>query len=128
LDDPRTRDHHVFATKLPIAGQVLYLNHDSDTRIVFESLAGFAEAAERDYEVSHETIYRSLYLQTRGALKKELLEHLRRSRTMRRSRRHTLKTDDHGRTCDHAGPSWPNPRLSRNEDSNEGRACAGGRG
>ena len=47
--------------------------------------------------MSHETIYRSLYIQARGALKKELLEHLRRSRTMRRSRHHTQKTDDHGR-------------------------------
>lgn len=47
--------------------------------------------------MSHETIYRSLYIQARGALKKELLEHLRRTRNMRRSRHHTQKTDDHGR-------------------------------
>ena len=48
-------------------------------------------------QVSHETIYRTLYIQSRGALKKELLAHLRRTRTMRRSRHHTQKTDDHGR-------------------------------
>lgn len=54
----------------------------------------------RDYQVSHETIYRSLYIQARGALKKELLAHLRRTRVMRRSRHHTLKTDDHGRIVD----------------------------
>ncbi len=48
-------------------------------------------------QVSHETIYRSLFIQSRGALKKELLEHLRRTRAMRRSRHHTQKTDDHGR-------------------------------
>lgn len=53
-----------------------------------------------EYRVSHETIYRSLYIQARGALKKELLEHLRRSRAMRRSRHHTQKTDNHGRICD----------------------------
>jgi IS30 family transposase len=47
--------------------------------------------------VSHETIYRSPYIQARGDLKKELLRHLRRSRNMRRSRHHTQKTDDHGR-------------------------------
>ncbi len=47
--------------------------------------------------MSHETIYRTLFIQTRGALKKELLQHLRRSRAMRRSRHHTLKTDDHHR-------------------------------
>jgi hypothetical protein len=35
-------------------------------------------------QVSHETIYRSLFIQARGALKKELLEHLRRKRGMRR--------------------------------------------
>jgi IS30 family transposase len=42
--------------------------------------------------VSHETIYRSLFIQARGALKKELLEHLRRTRGMRRSRHYTQKT------------------------------------
>jgi IS30 family transposase len=46
--------------------------------------------------VSHETIYRSLFIQARGALKKELLQHLRRTRGMRRSRHHTQKTDIHG--------------------------------
>jgi IS30 family transposase len=44
--------------------------------------------------VSHETIHRSLYIHARRALKRELLEHLRRSRVMRRSRHHTLKTED----------------------------------
>ena len=37
------------------------------------------------FHVSHETIYRTLFIQARGALKKELLEHLRRTRAMRRS-------------------------------------------
>jgi IS30 family transposase len=36
--------------------------------------------------VSHETIYRSLFVQARGVLKKELLRHLRSKRTIRRSR------------------------------------------
>ena len=43
-------------------------------------------------QVSHETIYRTLFIQARGALKKELLQHLRRTRGMRRSRHHTQKT------------------------------------
>ena len=47
--------------------------------------------------VSHETIYKTLFIQARGALKKELLAHLKRSRAMRRSRHHTQKTADHGR-------------------------------
>ena len=51
-------------------------------------------------QVSPETIYRSLFIQARGALKKELVEHLRRSRVMRRSRHHTMKTDKHGRITD----------------------------
>lgn len=36
--------------------------------------------------VSHETIYRSLFIQARNVLKKELLKHLRRARLMRRPR------------------------------------------
>ena len=50
--------------------------------------------------VSHETIYRTLFIQARGALKKELIQHLRRCRGMRRSRHHTQKTPDHGRITD----------------------------
>ena len=55
---------------------------------------------EENNQVSHETIYRTLYIQTRGALKKELLAYLRRTRAMRRSRHHTQKTGDHGRIVD----------------------------
>jgi IS30 family transposase len=51
-------------------------------------------------QVSHETIYRTLFIQSRGALKKELLEYLRRTRSMRRSRHHTQKTAEHGRISD----------------------------
>ena len=51
-------------------------------------------------QVSHETIYKSLYIQARGALKKELIQHLRRSRALRRSRHHTQKTANHGRIRD----------------------------
>jgi IS30 family transposase len=39
--------------------------------------------------VSHETIYRSLFIQARGVLKKELMDHLRSKRRMRRSRHAT---------------------------------------
>jgi IS30 family transposase len=65
-----------------------------------EQIAGWLKCTypdDENYQVSHETIYRTLFIQTRGALKKELLQHLRRTRAMRRSRHHTLKTDDHGR-------------------------------
>ena len=50
--------------------------------------------------MSHETIYRSLFIQARGALKKELLQHLRRARGMRRSRHYSQKTDIHGKIVD----------------------------
>ena len=40
---------------------------------------------DEKYHVSHETIYRSLFIQARGALKKELQQHLRRKRSIRRS-------------------------------------------
>jgi len=55
---------------------------------------------DKTYQVSHETIYRTLFIQARGALKKELLGHLRRTRAMRRSRHHTQKTADRGRITD----------------------------
>ena len=43
------------------------------------------------YRVSHETIYRSLFIQARGALKKELTLYLRSKRTIRRSPHATHK-------------------------------------
>jgi len=49
------------------------------------------------FQVSHETIYKTLFIQARGALKKELIQYLRKPRAMRRSRHHTQKTKDHGR-------------------------------
>ncbi len=54
-----------------------------------EQIAGWLKREHPDNEqltVSHETIYRSLYIQTRGALKKELQAYLRTRRTMRRSK------------------------------------------
>jgi IS30 family transposase len=68
-----------------------------------EQIAGWLKRTypgDETFQVSHETIYRSLFIQARGALKKELLEHLRRTRIMRRSRHHTQKTDNHGRIID----------------------------
>jgi IS30 family transposase len=68
-----------------------------------EQVAGWLERTYPDdtsRQVSPETIYRSLFIQARGALKKELVAHLRRRRVMRRSRHHTQKRDDHGRITD----------------------------
>jgi IS30 family transposase len=41
---------------------------------------------DESMRVSHETIYRSLFIQTRGVLKKQLIQHLRSKRRIRRSR------------------------------------------
>jgi len=65
-----------------------------------EQIAGWLKytyPGDENFQVSHETIYKSLFIQARGALKKELLQHLRRTRVMRRGRSHTQKTATHGR-------------------------------
>jgi IS30 family transposase len=46
--------------------------------------------------VSHETIYKSLFIQSRGVLKKELLAHLRSRRIMRRGRTATTAGQTRG--------------------------------
>jgi len=59
-----------------------------------QQIAGWLMRRHPDEErerVSHETIYRSLYVQTRGVLKKELQECLRSPRAIRRSRHATQK-------------------------------------
>jgi len=53
-----------------------------------------------DKHISHETIYRSLFIQTRGVLKKELQAHLRATRSIRRSRHATLKRSGLGKFND----------------------------
>jgi IS30 family transposase len=68
-----------------------------------EQIAGWLKHTypnDENYQVSHETIYKSLFIQARGALKKELLAHLRRTRAMRRSRHHTQKGEDHAQITD----------------------------
>src|SRR6202030_525003 len=50
--------------------------------------------------VSHETIYRSLFLQARGALKKELIQHLRSQRRIRRSRHSSVHGHSQGKIVD----------------------------
>ena len=68
-----------------------------------QQIAGWLKREHPDDEqnrVSHETIYRSLYIQTRGVLKKELLAHLRATRSIRRSRHASLKRDGLGQLKD----------------------------
>ena len=68
-----------------------------------EQIAGWLKRSfpgEAHKQVSHETIYRSLYIQARGVLKKELLDHLRARRTIRRSRHASLKRNGLGQVKD----------------------------
>jgi len=68
-----------------------------------EQIAGWLKRAhpgDGSYQVSHETIYRSLFVQTRGVLKKELLGHLRSRRTIRRSKQASQKGGGHGQIKD----------------------------
>lgn len=54
-----------------------------------EQIAGWLKAefpADQTMKVSHETIYLTLFIQARGALKRELIAHLRRTRSLRRPR------------------------------------------
>jgi IS30 family transposase len=48
--------------------------------------------ADQGMQVSHEAIYRSLFIQTRGVLKKQLLAHLRTARQMRQAKGGTTKS------------------------------------
>ena len=68
-----------------------------------EQIAGWLKHLYPDneaFQVSHETIYKSLFIQARGALKQELLQHLRKPRVMRRSRHKTLKGEGLGQITD----------------------------
>ena len=68
-----------------------------------EQIAGWLKRAHPDDEfcrVSHETIYRSLFVQARGVLKKELLGHLRSKRTIRRSKQAGQNGDGRGQIKD----------------------------
>ena len=47
---------------------------------------------DEDMQISHEAIYRSLFVQTRGVLKKELTAHLRTRRRMRLPKRHNVQS------------------------------------
>ena len=68
-----------------------------------EQVAGWLKDAFPDDEtmhVSHETIYRSLFIQARGVLKKELIAHLRVRHRMRRSKRASTAGQTRGQIID----------------------------
>jgi IS30 family transposase len=55
---------------------------------------------DESMHVSHETIYRSLFMQARGVLKKELIRHLRSQRRIRRSRHSRVGGQSRGQIVD----------------------------
>ena len=68
-----------------------------------EQIAGWLKRTypkDESYYVSHETIYRSLFIQARGALKKELSQYLRSRRTIRRSKQASRKGHGGGQITD----------------------------
>jgi IS30 family transposase len=68
-----------------------------------EQIAGWLARTypgEQALQVSSETIYRSLFIQARGVLRKELTAHLRTRRTMRRSKNASRAGQARGRIVD----------------------------
>src|SRR5271163_2268665 len=68
-----------------------------------EQVSGWLKIQYPDDEsmrVSHETIYRSLFIQARGVLKKELLGHLRSKRRIRRSQHARIFKDARGQIAE----------------------------
>src|ERR1700675_220589 len=64
-----------------------------------QQISGWLKTAypkDESLRVSHETIYRSLFIQARGALKKELIQHLRSKRRIRRSQHSRIFKDGRG--------------------------------
>lgn len=68
-----------------------------------EQIAGWLKLSHPNDEslhVSHETIYKSLFVQSRGVLKRELLKHLRTRRPFRQSRQHNNRGARRGQIID----------------------------
>jgi len=86
-----------------------------------QQIAGWLKRSypeDENFQVSHEIIYRSLYVQARGALKKELIKHLRTQRAMRRSRHGNKSGECQGQIKDMV-------RISERPASVEDRAVPG---
>lgn len=68
-----------------------------------EQIAGWLRREfpdDKSMRISHETIYRSLFVQARGVLKKELVSHLRSGRMMRKSKKASTEGQPRGRIVD----------------------------
>jgi IS30 family transposase len=79
-----------------------------------EQISGWLEqrySDEEEMQISHETIYRSLFIQARGVLKKELVRHLRTRRMMRRSKHSSTRGQPRGQIIDAVSISDRPPEI-----------------
>jgi IS30 family transposase len=68
-----------------------------------EQISGWLKwqhSGDMEMQISHETIYRSLFIQARGALKKELIGHLRTRRVMQRAKKSSTRRQGRGQILD----------------------------
>ena len=83
--------------------------------------------SNKTMHISHETIYRSLFIQARGVLKKELLKHLRTNRVIRQSRYNNSKGSPRGQIIDAVSISERPPEIEE-EPGMEGSSQSEGIG
>ena len=104
-------DHHAWDSALRPKKCLLAVNRELRNMVASklildwspQQISGWLKTEYPDDEsmrVSHETIYRSLFIQARGVLKKELMDHLRSKRRMRRSRHATVSGQSRGQIVD----------------------------
>jgi len=104
-------DHHAWDSALRPKKCLLAVNRELQNMVASklildwspQQISGWLKTEYPDDEsmrVSHETIYRSLFIQARGVLKKELMDHLRSKRRMRRSRHATVSGQSRGQIVD----------------------------
>src|ERR1022692_3401856 len=100
-------DHHAWESALRPKKCLLAVNRELRNMVASklildwspQQISGWLKTEYPDDEsmrVSHETIYRSLFIQARGVLKKELMEHLRSKRRIRRSQHSRIFKDGRG--------------------------------
>ena len=90
-----------------------------------QQIAGWLRLSYPDndeMQVSHETIYRALYDQARGSLRRELTRHLRTGRQKRFARAHTNRGQGPGRIAGMVMISERPPEVSTEPSPGTGRA------
>ena len=104
-------DHHAWESALRPKKCLLAVNRELRNMVASklildwspQQISGWLKTEypnDESMRVSHETIYRSLFIQARGVLKKELMDHLRSRRRMRRSRHATVSGQSRGQIVD----------------------------